>query len=43
LAQRVAGNGAADAKALAERVLGQLCAGLQRLLDDGAATRGRSR
>src|SRR5258705_1236904 len=32
-------DGAADAEAFAERILRQLRAGLQRLLDDGAAKR----
>ena len=39
LSQRMAGNGAADAEAFAKRILGQFRAGLQRLLDDGAAKR----
>ena len=39
LSQRMAGDGAADAETFAERILGQFRAGLQRLLDDGAAKR----
>ena len=39
LSQRVARNGAADAEPFAQRILGQLCAGLQRLLDDRAPER----
>ena len=39
LPQRMAGDGAADAEPLSKRILGQFRAGLQRLLDDGAAKR----
>ena len=39
LPQRVPRDGAADAEAFAERILRQFGAGLQRLLDDGAAQR----
>lgn len=39
LAERVPDEGTADAEALADRVLGQLRAGLERLLDDGMAER----
>ena len=39
LSQRMAGDGAADAEAFAERILRQFRAGLQRLLDDSAAKR----
>ena len=39
LSQRMAGDGAADAEPFAKRILGQFRAGLQRLLDDGAAKR----
>ena len=39
LPQRMAGDGAADAKPFAQRILRQLRAGLQRLFDDGAAKR----
>ena len=39
LPQRMARDGAADAEPFAERILRQFRAGLQRLLDDGAAKR----
>ena len=39
LPERVARNGAADAEPFAEQILRQFRAGLQRLLDDGAAQR----
>ena len=39
LPQRMPRDGAADAETFAERILRQLGAGLQRLLDDGAAQR----